>query len=158
MTNNQNDSTTLAANLASVRAIGKGARVSEVATAAIVATAPEGFDFKARGAVTGLIHAWACGEGERPAVATGGKGEQTPTDYGRGVDALRQTVRRAFAAMVETPDETPVMRVSLKGAGSAVVPVDSPAYAILLALLGVETDADETDETDADETPALKVA
>lgn len=130
-------------NLSIVKRIGTGVRLTATATEAIVANLPEGFDPKARGAVADLVHAWACGEEERPAVKVGPAGAQKATDYGRGVDALVKAVKRALAE--DAGDKPVTMRVSLTGVGSAVVPADHPAYALLLSLLG------------ADEAPALTV-
>lgn len=95
---------TPAARLDAVRTVGKGIRITETATAAIVATLPEGFDPKASGAITGAIHLWAtgcacpsgrgktCQCGKRQSVKVGGKA----TDYGRGVDTLTTAVRTAL--------------------------------------------------------------
>lgn len=138
-------------NLSVVTRIGAGERLTESATESIVASLPEGFDPKARGAVTGAVHAWAgFPEGtERPAVKRGAAGNQKSTDYGRGVDRLTKSVQRALAT--ESTDE-PVMRVNMKGLGSAVVPADHPAYALLFALLG-----GVSGEESGEETPALAV-
>jgi len=122
-------------NLSTLRAIGSGVRKTEEVAAAIVAGLPEGFDSKARGAVSGAVHAWAgFPEGtDRPAVKSGKAGAQTLTDYGRGVDAVAKAVSRLLKGKA---DNGPVLRVSLsgEGGGSATVPSDSPLYAILSAL------------------------
>lgn len=130
---------TTTSNVQTVRDIGaaeaKIERLTSVSAAAIVATLPEGFDAAKRGAITGAVHTWACGEADRPAVATGPKGEQTRTNYGRGVDALSKAVK----ALV-TPDATPevgVIRVSLSGEGGATVTLrkGDKAYDAALAMI-----------------------
>lgn len=121
-------------NLNVVSRIGAGVRLTESATEAILATLPEGFDPKVRGAVTEAIHAWATADGsERPAVKTGAAGNQKATDYGRGVDALTKSVKRALS----TSSGDVVLRVSLsgEGGGSATVPADHPLYSALVALI-----------------------
>lgn len=130
MSNNQTP-----ANVSTARAIGKGERLTKVAAAEIVAGLPEGFDPKARGAVTGAIHSWACGDSPRPKVAEGGKGEQTATDYGRGVDLLAKAVKALLAAEQETPAKAPELRVNMPGVGSVVVPKSDPFYPVALAWL-----------------------
>jgi len=122
-------------NLSLVTRIGAGVRLTASATESIVATLPEGFDYKARGAVADMVHAWACGDKERPAVKTGPAGNQKATDYGRGVDALVKSVKRALSSADESPKE-PALRVTLSGdvSGSATVAADHPLYAALVAL------------------------
>lgn len=134
-------------NLSTVTRIGAGVRLTATATEAIVASLPEGFDHKARGAVAEAVHAWACGDAERPPVKVGKAGEQRATDYGRGVDTLVKSVKRALSAN-DAPGD-PVMRVTLsgEGGGSATVPADHPLYAALVALITGDEDA-----------PALSVA
>lgn len=140
MTTTTTPRATTPANVAIVRTIGKGERMTAVAVPEIIATLPEGFDPKVRGAVADAVHAWACGDAPRPAVTTGGKGEQTPTDYGQGHATLVKAVKRALA----TPSNTgTVLRASLsgEGGGSVTIPEDSPLYAALVALIRGE-DAD----------------
>lgn len=94
---------TMATRVATVRIIGKGERLTAVAVPEILASRPEGFDPAVRGAITGLVHAWACGDAPRPAVSSG-KGEDSKrTDYGVGVAVLSAAVKRAIAAE-STPD------------------------------------------------------
>lgn len=127
-------------NLSTVTRIGAGVRLTESAAADVAATAPEGFDVKARGAVTDLVHAWACGDSERPPVKVGKAGAQRATDYGRGVDALTKAVKRLL-----TPESDAItLRASLsgEGGGSATIPADHPLYAAIVALIvGEEADA-----------------
>lgn len=127
--------TTAPANhLSVVKAIGSALRRTEEAVPAILATAPEGFDPSARGAVAELVHTWACGDAERPAVKVGPKGNQRATDYGRGVDALVKAVKAAMAS----DDPKPVtLRATLsgEGGGSATIPADHPLYAAIVALI-----------------------
>lgn len=132
----------LSSNLSTVKRIGAGERLSAAAAAEIVASLPDGFDRKVRGAVTDAVHSWACGDAERPPVKLGKVGEQRATDYGRGIDNLTKKVNALLSAADETPKPT-VMRVTLSGevSGSAVVPADSPLYAALLALIAGEESA-----------------
>lgn len=119
-------------NLNTVTRIGAGVRLTETAVPQIIAAMPEGFDPKARGALTGLVHSWACGDAERPAVTTGPKGNQKATDYGRGVDTLVKAVKRALDADTEKPV---VLRATLSGEGGGTVTIepDHPLYALLVA-------------------------
>lgn len=89
--------TATATRIAAVRTVGKGIRVTDTIVSAIVDELPEGFDYKARGAVASLVHVWACGDATPPAVKTGPKGEQTTTDYGRGHDTITAAVKRALS-------------------------------------------------------------
>lgn len=115
MTTNLSTST---ARVDAIRTIGKGATTTADAVAAILPTVPAGFDVKARGAVAGLVHLWAAGgdaDAPRPAVTTGGKGEQVPTLYGTGVDTLTRAVKRALLAASE--DDAPAVVNLLTRAG-----------------------------------------
>lgn len=125
-------------NITLVKSIGAALRKTETAVPEIIASVPAEYDWTARGAVTAAIHAWAVPAGEEiPAVKIGAKGAQRATDYGRGVDSLAKAVRSALAG---DDDKPAVLRVSLKGAGSAVVPDDAPeaVRAYLLNLLSGE--------------------
>lgn len=131
-------------NLSAVRAIGAGIRHTEESVPSIVASLPDGFDYKKAGAVTGAIHAWAvgcqcpsgrgkvCQCGNRPSIKVGGKS----TDYGRGVDTLTSAVKSALAA----PAVKPALRlaVNLSGTevtgGTVVVASDHPMFESLMAL------------------------
>lgn len=121
-------------NLNTVKRIGSGIRLTETATAEIVATLPEGFDHTARGAVSGAVIAWACGSEEVPPQKIGPKGNQRATDFGRGVDALVKSVKRALSGDTDKPI---VLRATLsgEGGGSTVIPTDSPLYAALVAMI-----------------------
>lgn len=120
-------------NIETVKRIGAGVRLTETAVPAIVATLPEGFDPKARGAVAEAVHAWACGDGDRPAVKRGPKGAQETTDYGRGHDTLVTAVKRALAG----PTVAGVLRATLsgEGGGSVTIPADHALYAALVEMI-----------------------
>lgn len=129
-------------NVAAVRAIGKGARTIAESAPLVVAYAPEGFDWTARGAVPSVIHAWAVGavvgtEFEVPAQKTGSKGEQTATDYGRGVDALAKAVK---ALVKPVPADTDADAGEGDDAGSDETPAapDYVALAVQAAALAAE--------------------
>lgn len=119
-------------NVSTVRAIGKGIRVTDTAVAEIVATLPENFDPKARGAVAAAVHAWACGDEAIPAQRTGGKGGPR-TDYGIGADALVSGVKRALS----TGSDKVVLRATLsgEGGGSVTIAADHELYAAIVALI-----------------------
>lgn len=121
-------------HLTTVTRIGAGVRLVETATAAIVATLPETFDPNKRGAVADAVHAWACGETERPPVKTGAKGNQRATDYGRGVDTLTKAVKRALSGEADKP-VTLRATLSGEGGGSITVPSDHALYSALVALI-----------------------
>lgn len=133
-----NTTTTAAANLQTVKAIGRGIRLTEQAVPQIVAMLPADFDPKARGAVAEIVHVWACGDrpaDQRPAVKTGPKGEQTTTDYGRGHDTLVKAVKRALSEDKPKPIR---MAVTLSGEGApatGTVTIDpsDPLFAVLVA-------------------------
>jgi hypothetical protein len=129
----------MTSNIDTVRAIGKGIRVSETAVAEIVASLPESFDSKARGAVAAAVHSWACGDSPVPAQRTGGKGGPR-TDYGIGADALTSAVKRALA----TSSDAVVLRATLsgEGGGSVTIPTDHALYAELVKLIS----GDDSDE------------
>jgi hypothetical protein len=121
-------------NLSIVTRIGAGERLAVSATSDIVAALPEGFDPSARGAVAEAVHAWACGEAVRPPVKVGKVGEQRATDYGRGVDALVKSVKRALSA--DAPKEI-TLRATLsgEGGGSVTVPTSHPLYGAIVAMI-----------------------
>lgn len=128
-----------AANVATVKKIGVGVRLTETAVPAILDSLPEGFDPKARGAVAEAVHAWACGDGDRPAVKTGPKGNQKTTDYGRGHDTLVAAVKRALSSAVEKPVTLRAV-LSGEGGGSVTIPADHPLYGALVEMIGAATD------------------
>jgi hypothetical protein len=128
-------------NLSTVTRIGAGIRLTDTAVPAIIAALPEGFDPKARGAIANAVHAWACGDSERPAVKVGPKGDQRATDYGRGVDTLVTAVKRAM--MADTPK--PVrLAVTHSGdgvdGGSVVIPTDHALYPVLVAMIAAQSE------------------
>lgn len=135
---------TYAANVKSIESIGRRAMGLEKSTdetaVLIVAAMPDTYDWSKRGAVPAAIHIFACGASKGDAVPVQKKDDGSTTAYGKGVDLLR----KAVAAIVsgEKAESAPVMRVSFKGVGSATVPADHPAYALLLALLEGGPDAD----------------
>lgn len=128
-------------HLSTVTRIGAGIRLTDTAVPQIIASLPEGFDPKARGAVTDAVHAWACGDKERPAVKTGPKGSQKSTDYGRGVDTLTTAVKRALAVDVPKPVRLAVTH-SGEGvdSGSVVIPTDHALYPILVAMIAAQSE------------------
>jgi hypothetical protein len=102
-----------------------------------VATLPEGFDASKRGAIPAAIHAWACPDGNVPAVKTGAKGSQKSTDYGRGVDALSKAIKALLNA--DAP-KTIRLAVSMSGddapvTGTVAVPADHELYAALVEMI-----------------------
>lgn len=130
-------------NVVVVRTIGKGERLTVQTAALIVAAMPEDYDWTARGAVPQAILAWACPDGDAPAQKTGPKGDQTPTDFGRGVDRLR----KAVADLVKAEKPKPVkMQVTLSGddapiTGTVTIPTDSPLFATLVAMIAEQSEA-----------------
>lgn len=120
---------------------------SDTMAAAIIANVGESYDWTARGAKPGAVHLFTCGAVKGDAVPVQRKDDGSITNYGTGVNTLVKAITRALDA----PDDNtaPAMRVSLKGTGSAVVPADHPAYALLLALLGADA-ADDSEATDGE--------
>lgn len=137
--------TATATNVATVESIGRRAASLEKSTAtvaaAIVAAVADGYDWSKRGAVPAAIHLFAVGTTDKGSIPAQKKDDGSTTAYGKGVDMLRKAV--ADLVKGEPAESAPTMRVSLKGTGSAVVPADHPAYALLLALLGESPDADD---------------
>lgn len=125
-----------------IRVIGKGERLTDETAAAIVASVADGYDWKARGAVPAAILAWACPNGDAPRQKTGPVGDQTPTDFGRGVDRLR----KAVAALVKEDKPKPVkMQVTLSGddapiTGTVTIPQDSDLFATLVAMIAEQSE------------------
>lgn len=131
--------TTHAARIAAARAIGAAERKTDEIVPLIVADLPDGFDASKRGAVAEAVAVWITGEADaaaRPRQRTGGKGEQTTTDYGRGVDTLTRAVKRALKDTDTAPVEA-VLRATLSGEGGGTVTVDmsTPLGQALLALI-----------------------
>lgn len=91
----------ISSRVASLKSVGKGIRLTKMITDEIVANLPENFDPNKRGAVVALVHAWACPDGNIPAVATKG-GERT--DYGTGVNTVVTAIKRALADESTAPD------------------------------------------------------
>lgn len=122
--------------IAAARTIGAGEVKAESIAGEIFVDLPTSFDHTARGAITGAIHAYLTGtddKGSWPAVATGPKGEQVRTNYGRGVDAIGRQLRKLFAGSDEP--KPAVMRVSLSGEGGGSVVIDADVDAELYAVL-----------------------
>lgn len=126
-----------AARVAFVKSVGSAERKTADVAAEIVAGLGAEFDPKARGAVSGAVHAWACGDAERPAVKSGPKGAQVSTDYGRGVDKIAKAVSALLSGDKETKT---VLRVTLsgEGGGTAVIAPDHKLYAALVKLIGAD--------------------
>lgn len=126
----------IAANVANVQIAGKGTRYAEGIARAVVAATPEEYDWTARGAVPAAIMA-ACGvtAENAPKQKTGPKGNQTLTDWGRGLDAVAKQVR---ALIKGDADPKPVvLRATLsgEGGGSTTIPADHPLYNAIVALI-----------------------
>ena len=122
-------------NLSVVTRIGAGVRLTESATADIIATLPADFDPNKRGAVAAAVISWAVPAGEpTPPQKIGAKGAQRATDFGRGVDALVKSVKRALSADTDKPA---VLRATLsgEGGGSVTIPADHPLHDALIALI-----------------------
>lgn len=131
--------------LETVRTIGKGVRMTEVAVPAILATLPDDFDATVRGALTGAVIAWACPDGNVPQQKTGPKGNQTLTDFGRGLNTLVTAVKRALKEDDNAqPDWVALVRQAAKNAhDKGHVSEDAIMAAVREALV---TSEDETDE------------
>lgn len=136
---------TTSARTSAVKSVGAAERKSAEVVAAIVASLPETFDYKARGAVAEVVHVWAAGSVEdAPAVRKGKAGEQVVTDYGRGHETIVKAVKRALTKEDESP-KSRTLRVVLsgEGGGSTTVAEDHPLYAALVAMItGADTDTD----------------
>lgn len=127
-------------NVATIRAIGKGERLSVEAATAIVASVPDTYDWTARGAVPSAIIAWSGGADVKQ--KTGPVGQQTMTDFGLGVDKLRHAVRKVLNG--DKDDDAPkpvVLRASLsgEGGGSTTIDPEHPLYNQIVALIQGET-------------------
>src|SRR3954471_12261039 len=124
-------------NISTVTRIGAGERLNVSATADIVATLPEGFDADKRGAVVAAVLAWAVPAGEEtPVQRRGPAGSQVATDFGRGVDALTKSVKRALSADKPKPVRLTVTRSGeTEVTGSVVIPADHPLHDALVALI-----------------------
>lgn len=136
-----NITATPAARIALVRSVGAGIRKTDIARDEIVASLPEGFDYKARGAVASVVHAWACGDATPPAVKTGPKGEQTTTDYGRGHDSIVTAVKRALSTPPAKTESLTVTYVDADGKSHAVKITrddDATLYANLVSLANAQ--------------------
>lgn len=120
--------------------------VTATAAAIIDAVGPE-HDWTKRGAKPAAVHAWAVPAGE--SVPDQKDANKKPTAYGVGVDTLVHAITRLLVS--EDTDKPVAMRVSMTGAGSAVVPTDHPAYALLLALLGADESADQDESAESDQ-------
>jgi hypothetical protein len=135
-----------AARINAAKAIGRGERLTGEVTEVIVASLPETFDAAARGAVSSAVVAWLDPEGNEK-QKVGAKGAQKTTDFGRGVDTLTRSVKRALTVKGDKPA---VLRVSLsgEGGGSTTVAADHPLYAALVAMIAGDA-ADGETVTDA---------
>lgn len=121
-------------------------RLTADTAATVIAGLPAEFDPKARGAITGAVHAYFTNDGEvdQPPVASGPKGEQTATNYGRGVNNVVKAIRKALASEPTLPD---VASITVTLGKSATAPgqtmtftPDADGYADLLAMLAGSAD------------------
>lgn len=130
--------------LTTVESIGRRtiglAKTVEATAAAIIESVGADYDWTKRGAKPAAVHLFAVGSVDKADVPAQRKADKTPTDYGVGVDTLVHAITRALDT--EPAETAASMRVSLTGVGSAVVPADHPAYALLLALLGADIEVE----------------
>jgi hypothetical protein len=121
--------------IAIVKSIGAAEVKTEKAAAEIVASVPAEYDWKARGAVPQAIIAW-CGGSDEP-QKRGPKGDQVTTNFGKGVDRLRQAVSK----LVKEDRPKPIrLAVTMSGEGApttGTVTIDptDPLYAVLVGRL-----------------------
>lgn len=128
-------------NVKTIVSIGAATVKTERVAQQIVVSAPVGYDWAARGAVTAQIHAWAVGaDGEVPAQKTGPKGAQKATNYGRGVDALAKAIRAILSGDDDEPKPA-ALRATLSGEGGGSITVDmtSDLGIALIALIQAQS-------------------
>lgn len=130
----------------SVRTAGKGVRYAEAIAADVVAATSETYDWTARGAVpAAILAALGLTKDTAPKQREGKAGEQTATDFGRGMDAVAAQVRK----LIKSDDPKPVtLRATLsgEGGGSVTIPTDHPLYDALVAMITGGESADETSD------------
>lgn len=136
--------TNYAARIAAAKTIGSGIATSDITVPEIVASVPEGFDHKARGAVADLVHTWLCGDLKRPQVMTGPAGAQVKTLYGIGHASLVSKVKAELAKSEAKPVR---LAVTMSGTdapttGTVTIPTDHPLYADLVALIAAASETE----------------
>lgn len=132
---------TSAARIAAVRAVGTGdIRLSDT-VAAIVAALPEGFDHKARAAVTTFVSEWINGAAEAPVQRTGGKGGPR-TAYGIGFDSVVSSVKSALSVPPVKVESLTVTYVDADGAAHKVTIVKGDEMYAALAARTLDTAAE----------------
>lgn len=124
---------------ARITRIGKADRDALTIANDVFAATADTYDWSARGAVPKAIDAYVGGFGPVPAKSKGPKGAQTSTDYGRGVDAVRQHLSKIVKG--DAP-KTVALRATLsgEGGGSVVVDMDSDLGRALIALIRADQD------------------
>lgn len=124
----------------------KAEKVTAEITAEILATLPDTFDAKARGAVSGAVHNYLTNGGavDKPAVKSGPKGSQVSTNYGRAVDRIAKAVSAALKGEPNLPEVANITvtlgkTATAPGQTLTVKPGDA-AYTALMDLLTLTTD------------------
>lgn len=135
------DYTNVKSRIAAAKAIGKGERLTDEVTEAIVAALPEGFDPKARGAVSGFVVNWLDPEGKEQ-QKRGPKGAQVTLDFGRGVDRLTRSVKAALAGDKPETDWIRLVRQAAENAASKGHKTQDEIVAAVLDALNAETDGE----------------
>lgn len=120
------------------KAIGRGERLTAELTDFIVGLVPDGFDPKARGAVSGLVLSVVDPDGAQ-VQKKGKKGEQITTDFGRGIDTLVRSVKKALAGEKAPTDWLRLVRQAAENAhNKGHVDEDAIMAAVREALASVE--------------------
>lgn len=121
----------------SVKRVGRDENYRKAAAAAVVAAAPEGYDWSEHGAVPKAILA-ALGLTEHPEPQkVGPKGSQKETTYGVGFRVLADAVRSLTKE--KKTAEPGVFRFSLSGEGGSTITIKpgDPRYALAVEAFGI---------------------